>query len=48
MKVLEIGKEKWNADALCKMTEDEAIRKLSKNYTPDQIRNAWKQANKKK
>ena len=46
--VKEIGKEKWNVEALKNMTEEQAIRALIGNYKADQIRNAWKQANNKK
>jgi hypothetical protein len=46
--VLEIGKEKWDVVSLRSMTEEKALRVLGKSYKADQIRNAWKQANKKK
>ena len=46
--VIEIGKEKWNATALQSISEEKAVRVLGKSYKADQIRNAWKQANKKK
>ena len=43
-KVIELGKEKYNADFLRSVTEEKAVRTLlGKNHS--QVRNAWKQAN---
>lgn len=44
MKVIELGKERYNADWLITITEEMAVRLIGGKNT-NQVRNAWKQAN---
>jgi len=45
MKILEYGGNKWNADYLKTITEDEAVKKLKHKYDRNTICKVWKIAN---
>lgn len=44
-KTIILGENKYNADALRSVTEQQAVLALKHKCEPNQIRNAWKQAN---
>ena len=43
--IIVLGGNKYNAEALKRVTEQLAVEALKHKYEPNQIRNAWKQAN---
>lgn len=43
--IIELGDNKYNATALRSVTEQAAVLALRHKCDPNQIRNAWKQAN---
>jgi hypothetical protein len=43
--IIELGGNKYSAVALRSVTEQMAVSALRHKYDPNQIRNAWKQAN---
>jgi len=45
MKVIYLGEERFNADWLKTITENQAVMHLKGGHNEGQIRNAWKQAN---
>ena len=45
MKVIFLGEERFNADWLKNVTENQAVLYLKAGHKEGQIRNAWKQAN---
>ena len=45
MKVIYLGDDRFNADWLKSVTENQAVMHLKGGHRESQIRNAWKQAN---
>lgn len=43
-KVIYLGEDRFNADWLKSVTENQAVMHLKKGHKESQIRNAWKQA----
>lgn len=44
-KVIKLGSNQYNAEWLRSVTEEQAVRRLRATKEPNQIKNAWKQAN---